>query len=181
MWPLLFDMGLPMIFPSVFLMVVALLPIILLEAFIIARSLRLGTTQVIWATAVANLATTVVGIPIWWLLLTIVEFGISGLATGAGYNIWNNFFSVTLGAPWVAPRSGGHDGWIILGAMLFLLIPYFFASWGLEYLVVRAKLVEKTLGDENTSIFRTIGKANLASYLLLAAVWIVISYFTLSF
>ena len=176
----LFDMGLPMIFPSLLLMVVALVPIILVETYIIGKIIPLTFKKVLVSVAIANLVSTFLGIPITWILLTSIEFlsvNILGFVTDG--NIWTRLFSVTLGAPWVAP---GHkdEEWIILGAMLFLLIPYGVASWWVELKVIQ-KFHLATMPSSGTSIRWFVAKANLASYSLLAILAIAIFATSLGF
>ena len=136
---LLFDMGLPMIFPSMFLMAVALVPVIFLEGYIIAARLQLDLKKIVNRVALANLASTFVGIPITWFLLTLLQLVTGG---GGGFPIntfWGKLLAVTWQAPWVLPR-GNDEGWIADVSMLSLLIPYCLASWLLEYWIIRRKL-----------------------------------------
>lgn len=136
-------MGLPMIIPSLVLMAVALVPVILVETLFIRTLLRTNFKRTVRPVFVANLVSTFIGIPVTWFLLTLLEFAsvaLFGSLTKA--NIWTKTFSVTLGAPWVTP---GHDDeqWIVLGAMLFLLIPYGIVSWLVEFKIVQGMLVGK--------------------------------------
>src|SRR5262245_13259147 len=124
-----FDMGLPMIIPSLFLMTAALIPIILIEAYIVGLTGPVGTKKALVPVAIANLISTFLGIPMTWVSLTAIEFlSVTILGVVLDRNPWTRLLSVTLGAPWVAP---GHkdEEWIIFGAMLFLLIPFAVASW----------------------------------------------------
>ncbi len=165
----LFDMGLPMIFPSVMLMAVALVPVVFIEAYVVACALRMNITKVIAPVTIANLVSTFLGVPVTWFVLALLQFGsVILLGTVAKGIPSTNLFSLTLGAPWVYP---GHDNekLIILGAMLFLLIPYGLASWAIECLVVKAMLEKKhDFDDSSKKIKAAMGKANLISYLLLA-------------
>lgn len=189
-------MGLPMIFPSLVLMAVGLVPIILVEAFSIKRLLRTNFNKMLVPVLIANLVTTFIGIPVTWFLLILLEFA-SVIVLGALFdgNAWTKTFSVTLGAPWVAP---GHNDeqWIIVGAMLFLLIPYGIMSWWVEYKIVQMlvgknqsesglegnpyELVNKAIDIATPEqIKRAVGKANLISYCLLAV--FVIAIFAASY
>lgn len=165
----LFDMGLPMIFPSIVLMAVALVPIVFIEAYIVATTLRVNLKKVFAPVTIANLVSTLVGIPVTWFVLALLQIGsvfVSG--TIAKWIPSTDLFSITLGAPWIYP---GHDNekLIILGAMLFLLIPYGLASWALEYVVAKAMLSKKhDFVDFSKNLKVAVGKANLVSYSLLA-------------
>jgi hypothetical protein len=181
----LLNMGLPMIFPSLLLMTAALVPVIFVEAFSIKKLLRTNFKKALVPVLIANLVTTFMGIPVTWFLLTLLEFAsVSVLGAFTDGNIWTKTFSVTLGAPWVAP---GHNDeqWIILGAMLFLLLPYGIMSWWVEFKIVQAILIGKNQNAPETEgkpddqvnpgqIKRAVGMANLISYCLLAVFVILI-------
>jgi hypothetical protein len=173
-------MGLPMIVPSMILMVPALIPIMFLESLIVGRCLGLRLRDTIPSVGVGNLATTLVGIPITWFCLLLIEFGVVYFAAEFDRSVWNSVFSMTIGAPWIAPGHGDESR-VIFGAMLFLLVPYFLASWLIEYWVGR-KMLDPLKGGagSNSRVFRAFGLANFASYSLLALVWVLLSQFLLS-
>lgn len=177
----LFDMGLPMIMPSIVLMAVALIPIILLETYFVGKNLQVDAKKVITPVAVANVVSTFLGIPVTWILLVVLEFAsVSAIGAITDRNPWSELFSVTLGAPWVAPR-GHNEDWVVIGAMLFLLVPYGLASWAIEYFVIKAVFAKKLdVSAPPKDLRRAVGKANLISYLLLAVFVIVFWGITLS-
>ena len=49
---------------------------------------------------------------------------------------------------------------------MVLLVPFFFASWGIEYMVARVML----RGADQQLLLRAMAKANLVSYALLGVV-----------
>lgn len=173
---LLFDMGLPMILPSIVLMAVGLIPIVVIEAYVMGAPLRMSLKQLLAPVTIANLVSTFIGIPLTWFLLMLLEF-ISVVVFGAttGRNPWTDLFSLTLGAPWVAPGHHNEE-WIILGAMLFLLVPYCVASWAIEYFVIKtifARKGEAYITGSLKNLKFAVGKANVISYCLLAVFVIV--------
>lgn len=167
----LFDMGLPMIFPAMYLMIIALGPIIFIEAFAI-RSLKLSLERTVLSVTVANFASTIIGIPVSWMLLFGLQQAAYSLGRPAPGSFWDIFLAVTVQSPWVHPRGPEYD-WIVYCAGLFLLIPFFFASWILENWVI-VKFVKPTLpgrvapGALLVKIKRAVRNANLCSYGLLA-------------
>lgn len=167
----LFDMGLPMIFPAMYLMILALGPIIFIEAFAI-RSLKLSLERTVLSVTVANFFSTIVGIPVTWCLLYLFQMATNWAGTAQTGSFWDVFLAVTLQSPWVHPRGPEYD-WIIYAAGLFLLIPFFFASWILEYWVI-LRFVKPTLpggvlpAESSAKIKRAARNANLFSYALLA-------------
>ena len=175
----LFDMGLPMIFPSIVLMVVALVPIVFIEGYITASTLQVNVKKVFAPVTIANLVSTLAGIPVTWLVLALLQIvSVLVLGTIAKWIPSTDLFSLTLGAPWVYP---GHDNekLIVLGAMLFLLIPYGLASWAVEYLVVKAMLAKKhEFSVFSKNLKAAVGKANLLSYCLLAVFVILFTIFS---
>ncbi len=166
---ILFDMGLPMIFPSIVLMAIALAPIVFIEAYVVASTLQVNVKKVFGPVTIANLVSTLLGIPATWFVLALLQIGsVLVFGTIAKWIPSTDLFSLTLGAPWVYP---GHDNekLIIVGAMLFLLIPYGLASWAIEYLVAKAMLSKRQeFGDLSLNLRAAVGKANLISYCLLA-------------
>src|SRR4051812_33899682 len=98
---LLFDMGLPMIVPSMSLMVIALLPIIIGEAYFISRRLSIDNLKTLPPVAFANFISTLIGIPVTWLILAVLE-----MVTGGGARldlgpVWEKIFAMTWQAPWI--------------------------------------------------------------------------------
>lgn len=165
-------MGLPMIFPAMYLMILALGPIIFIEAFML-RSLGLSLERTVLSTAVANIASTAIGIPVTWGLLFGLQIAGSWTTTTQTGSVWDIFLALTLQSPWVHPRGPEYD-WIVYGAGLVLLVPFFFASWLVENWVVRfmARNAMIAAGAEPAEtiakIKRAVRNANLATYALLA-------------
>lgn len=170
---LFFDMGLPMIFPAMDLMILALGPIIFIEAYML-RGLGLSLERTVVSTAVANIVSTAIGIPVTWGLLFGLQMATNwtgGLAQGGSF--WDILLGLTLQAPWVHPRGPEYD-WIVYGAGLVLLVPFFFASWLVEYWVVRFAASSAMIaagagaGEISGKIKRAVRNANLVTYALLA-------------
>lgn len=168
------DIGLPMIFLSWPGMVFALLPVIFVETIILVRRLSLRVAQVMPGVSIANMISTGVGIPITWLALVIGQ-QLTGGGRAFGLDSFSGrFLAVTWQAPWLIPYESDLF-WMIPAAMLTLLVPYFFMTWAVEYLIIRQRLVV-----ESRVLIRTVGIANLVSYSMLAlllAAWFVAAYF----
>ena len=183
----LFNMGVPMIFPTMLLMIVGLLPIVFLEAYLISSGLGIGLRKSLKSVALANLVSTLFGIPITWFLLFIIQIISGGPSVIDISSFWGKLFAFTLQAPWLPPY-GNADRWVFLAASLFLLIPFFFASWFVEYIVMKNTLSMDVYSarnehpkSRNTSdglkdieidsfegeVMRQVRNANLASYAVL--------------
>jgi hypothetical protein len=159
------DIGVPMIIPQYFLMGIATIPIILVEAFVFCRSMNTEFGAVLPAIAGANFATTVIGVPIAWLIMLLLELVSTG-GTGAGINTpVQKLVAVTLQAAWLIPYERELH-WMIPAAATVWLIPSFVASVFLEFRVLRNSWKDK---DRNT-IWRSTIKANVCSYLLLLSI-----------
>ena len=87
---------------------------------------------------------------------------------GAGPDIGTlvgKLFAVTVQAPWLMPYDSELH-WMIPVASMVLLVPFFFASWGIEYLVATVMLRD----TDQLLLRRSVGKANLISYGLLGVI-----------
>jgi len=73
---LLADAGVPMIVLTFPAMAVLLLPIILVEAWFLHKWIALGAWDAAKSSAVANIASTLVGVPAAWAVMLCVEFGV---------------------------------------------------------------------------------------------------------
>src|SRR5215469_16484040 len=150
---MLADAGVPMIFITLPGMVLLLLPIIEAEAALIIHRTSLRTGKVSWATAAANVVSTILGIPLTWGVLFLCEMGLfEALAhtTKLGHNSWNSplerIVGTILSAPWIAP-VGDSGSWAVPLAAIVLLIPFFFVSLWVEQRVVEHILPATTALD----------------------------------
>ena len=161
------DAGVPMLAIAWPGMGVALLPVIALEAFVLLRMLCLPARRAILVSAVANAVSTLLGIPMTWVALVAMQMLTPG-GGGTGPDIGTltgKVFAVTVQAPWLIPYDS-ELYWMMPAAALVLLVPFFFASWGIEYLVARRMLRDIGPPAVNKAVF----VANLISYVLLALI-----------
>jgi hypothetical protein len=114
------------------------------------------------------------------------------MTTGGGTRLgaslfWEKIFAFTWQALWIMPNEKIEGGWIIVGAMITLLIPFFFASWLLEYWVSLPFLSRaihlQMNGVDSDSIYTEIRSAwltaNLLSYGILFGLLVVTLLITL--
>jgi hypothetical protein len=157
------DSGVPMIFVTLPLMIAALIPIVAIETIVLARAMRVRFWPTAGWAALSNVVSTLLGIPLTWGVLVGIQ-----LITGGGYayDRMNTFrgrvLAVTWQAPWLIPYESELH-WMLPAATLVLLVPFFFASYGSEYLVNRRFLATNTEVTVNRATFL----ANLASYVAL--------------
>lgn len=182
--PLLADAGVPMILLTFPAMVILLVPIILVEAFLCKKWLGLTTWQSMKANTLSNLASTIIGVPLAWALLLGVEFGVAELADlSPALQNWNSPIATVIfllfDSAWIGPPE--HHLWIVPAAVLILLVPFFFASYGTEYLVLRFMVGVPEGGPPNLAYRRVrvaVRNANLVTYgamFIGTSVWLVIS------
>ena len=155
--------GVPMIFLVMPALGLSIVPIILIEAIYLSKKLELIISRAIKTATISNLASTIVGIPLTWLLLVLIQMltgggGAYGLDTTLG-----KVLSVTLQAAWLIPYESDLH-WMIPVAGLVLLVPFFFASWWSEYFVSK-----KILKDHSPQKVKVeVRNANIITYALLA-------------
>ena len=84
-----------------------------------------------------------------------------------------------LNSAWIGPAEGKY-AWLIPAAILVLLVPFFFASYGTEYLVMRFMVGAPEGGAPNVAYPRVriaVRNANLITYgvmFVASSVWLVI-------
>jgi len=160
------DAGVPMIFITLPSMVLALIPIILIEALIFKHLLRINYKQAIQPSLSANFASTIIGFPLSWLLMVIIEITIGSKAYGIT-SLLGKITAVTGQAAWLIPYRDAL-WWMIPVAAAVGLIPAFFVSVIMEYWVVIRYFQEKTRAQIRAAVI----KANLVTYALLVMFWL---------
>lgn len=159
---LLFNIGVPMIFSSLPVMVVALLPIIFIETYSLYLSLEATFWRAFTVETVANLISTFIGIPVAWFLLVVIQQITGGGKAYGANSFFKQLLAVTWQSPWLMPYEN-HLRWMVPVARMVLLVPFFFASWLCEYLVIKYFFAETKRSD----LIGIVRNANLLSYGLL--------------
>ena len=158
------DIGVPMIslvLPAAWLL---LIPVILIETGIGVRVLHIPFRRVLSATTVANCFSTLLGIPLSWLVLAFVELKWFGTAKGLD-SIWTVIYAVTIQSPWLIPYEKELI-WMIPTATAVLAVPLWAMSVVSEYWIAKRMLPEVSRATK----WQWMWKANVVSYVLLLAV-----------
>jgi hypothetical protein len=175
---LLADVGLPMIFLTLPLMIGALIPVILLEVWITKPLLGMSYRRTASVVSVANVISTLAGIPLAWIAVLLLDYLVFAIATNLPMpNVHEGpvleVFEVVLFSAW----TGGPDEpgfyWVAPVATMALLIPSFFASWYIE-----AFAIGKMVNAERSLVRSASLKANLVSYaflLLAGGAWLAVA------
>ena len=171
-----------MIFVQMPGMVCALIPIIILEALLIRRWLSLSYRDAFKGITFANLASTIVGVPLAWLAMLLIEFAVLlPVALAADHWHWKmqspvlGVLGFFLSIAWLGPVDR-HLYWMIPAASALLLVPSFVVSVWFE----RRICLHSWSGVSPLLVRRGVFNANVASYGLLfvmACGWLAVEYF----
>ena len=172
------DAGIPMIFITYPAMLLALIPVILIETVVFERQVHLGYKKMAWRIGLANAASTIIGFPSTWLVWLVVEMGIGSGLFKLRIELpggWHGILAVLLTAPWLGPaEKSGY--WMVPVAAILSLLPAFFVSVWIEKSILKRLL--KTI-DRGT-VESLTWKANIASYAILFALafaWLIQNIF----
>jgi hypothetical protein len=162
------DAGLPMLFVFAPILGFSIVPIIFIEGFYLAKFLEKPRFRMLKYCGGANLISTVLGVPITWLILFGLQLVISG---GSGPNVsglGGEILSVTWQAPWLMPDKN-QVYWMNPAASAFLIVFFFLASWLIESFIIN-KLLGVVEQSEKKFVNKAVRNANLITYGFLAIV-----------
>ncbi len=156
------DTGIPMLalaWPTAW---VTLAPVVLIEALLARRLLTLSWKESAWLSLRANAWSTLVGIPLAWLLMLAIQIlgtlGLVLLPSPGRHSPWS-FAVAPLFSAWVPPT---HERWPIFAAGCVLCLPFYAVSVKLE-----ARMAETVVPRE--AALRWARTANRTTYALFAA------------
>ncbi|MGA2154602.1 MAG: HEAT repeat domain-containing protein [Bryobacteraceae bacterium] len=181
------DAGVPMLalmWPGMFL---ALVPVVLLEAWVLKARLRLDTRLTLKLSLLTNLASTVAGIPIAWVAMLGLELlaslGADQMALNCSAPL-QQFVCVAISAAWLNPVESEFY-WMIPTATLALLPACFLVSYFIEYRVteflirrMESRVKIRSSDAAGSPVRGATFSANLASYaslMLITAIWLGVS------
>ena len=177
---LLADAGVPMIFLTFPAMLILLTPIVLVEAFLYRKWLRIKTRKAVSYSIWSNIASLILGIPLAWGMMFLFELSFFGIFESKldllAKSPFANVIFLIVGSAWLGPTT---TPWIIPAACLVLLIPFYLASYGVEYLVVRILINQEEPHHADRDVRVAVRNANLVSYAALftgTSFWLVWSY-----
>jgi len=155
--------GVPMIFLVMPALGFSLIPIVIIEAIYLSKKLELTLASAAKTVTISNVVSTLVGIPLTWFLLVLVQMLVGGGGAFGLDTTLGKIMSVTLQAAWLIPYEADLQ-WMIPVAGLVLLVPFFFVSWWSEYLVSKKMLKSHPA----QTIKAQVRNANIITYVLLA-------------
>ena len=182
---LLADVGIPMIAFTLPAMIILLIPIIVVEGLLCKKWLRLTWWQAMKSNALSNLASTAIGVPIAWAVMFGLGYGTISLLDRANLiEKWHSplayVISIFLGSAWIPPTADD-TLWTVPAATLCLLVPFFLASYAIEYAVVAWMVGMPEGGPPNVTYPRVriaVRNANLVTYGLMflgTSIWLIVT------
>lgn len=153
------DAGVPMIILIIPGFSFSLIPIIIIEYFYLKRKLVLEPVKARAVSIIANLVSTVVGVPLTWIVLVVIQMFTGGGRAYGLDSVIGRLIAVTWQAPWLIPYESDLD-WMVPMAGIILLVPFFFVSWWVEYLISRKML----RGTDAKAVKSAVYYANLITY-----------------
>ena len=153
------DAGIPMLAVLWPLSWIAFIPVVIIEAWIAKRIIGLTWKPALIRSGIANAVSTLVGIPLTWFALVLVELVISHGGRAFGIEtLPQKIFAAVIQAPWLIPYEEDVY-WLVPTAAIVLLVPFFFASVFIErWAFDIKKQIEKPL------VRLWSWKANLVTY-----------------
>jgi hypothetical protein len=157
------DAGIPMIVAQWPLAAIVLIPVILIEALFNRYRLSISYRDSFAGTALANLVSTVAGVPLAWIVMLLIEITIGSIIPRQW---WHSPIGLVLSlfcVAWLGPSDNTTLSWQVPLALSLLLIPTFFVSVWIERGVCKMVWRSKDQREVNKGVWR----ANLLSYGLL--------------
>ena len=175
------DVGIPMIFIQWPLMFFALIPVIGVEGILVRRWVSLSREQAFSGITVANVVSTLIGVPVAWLAMLAVQYAVL-LPVDMAAERWHwqldsPLFEVVgfaLSVAWIAPFEAY---WTVPAAAALLLFPSFYVSVWIE----RRVCLRSWPTADKAAVRRGVYLANVGSYgllFLLGCGWTVVALLT---
>ncbi|MFA5320162.1 MAG: hypothetical protein WC418_03155 [Candidatus Omnitrophota bacterium] len=165
--------GLPIIFITFPYMLLAFIPIFLIEGVVYKKRLNMSYGSSFSVSFLANLLSTLIGFPLAWLLSLVVEILLSLSQQGATGTVSKVLLTV-LGPAWLAPPIETADQWYVPIAAFFGLIPAYFVSVWMELFVARRCFDKVDIKE----VKKAVRAANLLTYGILGAVCLILALVT---
>ena len=162
--------GIPMLALSWPVQWLAFIPVVAGEAAITSRSLQLSYRSAIKPLAVANLWSTLAGVPLAWFAMLLLEaaggMALSVMPDHIADSQALRFVSFPLFAAWI----GGSSPLELKAAFLVLMVVFCWVSFLVELRVLRRYFP----AVDPAVLGRSAKEANIASYALLSAVTLIV-------
>ncbi len=146
---------------------VALIPIIIVECWVATHSFK-TTWKAVWpAITKANLISMLVGFPVMWILILVVNIAIGGGSARGLDTTAQKIYAVTVQAAWLIPYEE-HLYWMVPCAAIVMLVPAYFMSVFIERYFLKRAWTDYQPSD----VHRFSWRSHLASYSILVLLWL---------
>ena len=154
------DVAIPMFFLTWESMVIALIPVVIIEAVVFIMMLKIDVWRAISASFWANAKSTVIGVPLSGILLfSVVAIGTFVVSEFKIPLPDSQLFSIITQAVWIIPTHDGTERYQSLAIALGLIPAYFLSIW-IEFGVVKQKFQEL----DSKVLHKVVQIANLITY-----------------
>lgn len=161
--------GIPMLALSWPVQWFAFIPVVAGEAAVAAKTLHLGYRSLLKPIAIANIWSTLVGVPIAWFVLLLIEGAGAAMLSILPEHVADStafrYATFPLFAAWI----GGSSPLELKGAFLVLMAAFCWVSIAVEYRVLQ----RYTPPTAQPLLRRSVKEANIVSYVLLSAATVV--------
>jgi hypothetical protein len=171
-YPVFANAGIPMIGLIIPWFGISIIPVIIIEGYVIKKIAALGTAVSMKISTVANLITTILGIPITWVLLVLIQFSLGEYYLFEN-ETYQNIHEIILNAAWLNP--GALDSDLAVAGMIMLL-PFFLVSYSIEYFIVKRFFAG--VGTSKIVAKKAAFITNLITYSLFLVMLILIAVFS---
>lgn len=161
--------GLPLISFEFSGLMIALVPVIIVEALILKRMLTSKYGETFLIVGISNIVTTIIGYPLSWLLRFLIEMGLSHLESFFGISLYENSYSLfflNLFAGAIIPQVTREFYWVIPVAIIGGLFYSFVISFLVEYFFYMKFFAGHTKKD----LFRASLISNIVTYSVLISI-----------
>jgi hypothetical protein len=181
MTPVLADAGIPMIGLQLPAMVALLIPVVLLEAFVVSKQLRIGFVKAICGVFPANLVSTLVGFPIAWGVMLGIEFMLLG-----AYHVFPSIEGIMdspvfqlVSLPFFSAWLGDNPVMVPVAAAVLLIPSFFISIWIERKICTRIWVSEPSINLSSAQC--AVRQANIVSYLFLFGVAACLQVYVLTY
>ncbi len=171
------DAGMPVIFGVELTFLFLIIPIILIETFFLKISLKINFKKIIFPTIIANLVSTLLGYPLAWSLLLLLQFNVLNKIKIPDTTSFVNIIIYGITNPGWIYANGKVADIAIPTAYLINIIISFLVSVYFEYLIIKSLLEKYGFKFENKIIKRLSLEANAISYGFLIICFIIFAIF----
>jgi hypothetical protein len=142
----------------------ALVPIVVIESFVLARALSTTYRGVVWQVVKANFLSTLVGVPVAWAAMLLLEFAVGAGAMAALPEHVSNLPAVQVALfPFMAAWVGGSSPWEVYAAFVVLTVPFFATSVYVERHILQSQFP----AEQRPQLFEGVRLGNVITYALL--------------